>query len=428
MATPDLINRRPHHHTREIVTASSPKPPDATAPTAPDLGPKELWCQFWADVYGKEVQTAATYSYTWLADQVGHICLGILINFLATLVSGWIMVKTGHAQSLAYDTGLWPGLIATVVIVSLWEFSAYWSSARQATGAFPLGTKLLRDNAVVAAAYMALGALLGFAFHLDAIPALTISAAVAIVAIWLAPRWLRQKIIWQKASIPYLFRLADAAPTISSNDARTLLELINSGAPCPAVPACQVVVGGPIGSGRTSMAAGIATEFAFTNNKVRYLSFDSLTEFAATATSFPYPDDLGPTTISYWRWSEAQVVVIDDVGPMIAAQEPQRKANLVRFTALLNGELQSIAPALKQSHTIWVIGDLCPPFASGTLSATLDDFAKAIAKYCDSKSDPLVIELGSPPAKLAPKGTLLGTTRRSSQPANVRNIRRVHRS
>jgi hypothetical protein len=86
---------------------------------------------------------------------------------------------------------------------------------------------------------------------------LLVGLLVAAVTIVLAPWWLRQKIIWQKASLPYLFRLADvAAQTVQEADAEVLQELIDRGAP-PSTTACQVVIGGPIGSGRTPMATGI---------------------------------------------------------------------------------------------------------------------------------------------------------------------------
>jgi hypothetical protein len=47
--------------------------------------------QFKADVYGKEVQSAATYSYMWMADQMGHVCVGILVNLITTRLAryGW---------------------------------------------------------------------------------------------------------------------------------------------------------------------------------------------------------------------------------------------------------------------------------------------------------------------------------------------------
>jgi hypothetical protein len=410
------------------VNPTNPAQAAPVGPSAPNLTVKNLGKQFWADAYGKEVQTAATYSYTWLADQFGHICIGILADFLATLIAGWwiygfraftsgasLSQIVGAALEAPYqdwEPAIW-GLVIAVIGSSLWELSAYRSSVKNATGTFPLDTTLLRDNAIIATVYMALGAVLGFAFHRRAIPALLISCGVVVAAILLAPRWLRQKITWQKAALPYLFRLADAAPTIGAEDAKTLQSLIDGGAP-PAkhVLPCQVVIGGPIGSGRTSMAAGIGTEFAFKNNKVRYLSLDTLLEFAASAS-----DDPGPTTIMYWPWSEAQVVIIDGVGPLIAAQEPQQKANLARFTQLLHHDLKPIARVLAQCHTVWVIGDLCPPNESGTLGATLDDFAKAIATYCSCQRDTLVIELGEPVKRSALKG--------EPRAAAVRNVRRI---
>jgi hypothetical protein len=61
------------------MTLGTPTP-DPVGPTPPNLTAMDLLRQFWADAYGKEVQTAATYSYTWLADQFGHLCIGILAN------------------------------------------------------------------------------------------------------------------------------------------------------------------------------------------------------------------------------------------------------------------------------------------------------------------------------------------------------------
>jgi len=67
-------------------------------PSAPQLTLKNLRDQFWADVYGKEVQTTATYSYTWVADQFGHICLGLIGNFAATALCGVVMTFLGWSH------------------------------------------------------------------------------------------------------------------------------------------------------------------------------------------------------------------------------------------------------------------------------------------------------------------------------------------
>jgi hypothetical protein len=129
------------------------------------LTPKNLWDQFWADVYGKEVQTTATYSYTWVADQFGHICLGLIGNFAATALCGVVMTLLGWSSEFHYDTGKWPGLVIVSVGAAVWEWFAYSKSADEATKLFPLDKALLLANAQVVAAYMILGGVLGFAFH-----------------------------------------------------------------------------------------------------------------------------------------------------------------------------------------------------------------------------------------------------------------------
>jgi len=402
------------------MVSSKPAP---VGPSAPRLTAKDLLRQFWADAYGKEVQTAATYSYTWLADQFGHICIGLIVNFAATALFGAATVLIKRWE-FAYGTGRWFGLAVAIAAAAIWEWSAYNSSVKQAGDRFPLGAKLLRDNAIIAAIYMALGGVLGFAFHLYLIPAALIFAAVVVTAIFLAPPWFRQKMTWQKASLPYLFRLADAAPTIDKVDAETLQKLIDAGAP-PGTEACQIVIGGPIGSGRTPIAAGIGTEFAFKKHKVRYLGLDSLLEFAANSAGGVFRDDPGPTTISYWPWFESQVVIIDGVGPMVATNEQGHEANLDRFENMLNNDLRNVAGVLKRCHTVWILGDLRPPPPRDELSAVLDEFAKAVARYCDSKDPAFVVELAAPPEKQSIKGAMLPSARAGAHITDVKSVRRV---
>ena len=298
-----------------------------------------------------------------------------------------------------------------VAFVGSWELSAYRSSVKKATGAFPLDRKLLRDNAWVATAYMVIGALLSFAFHLRGLPAwpeklqwipvepwlasLLLIGGMVAAAIWLAVPWLEQKIIWQKAALPYLYRLADAAPTIDKEDAKALQKIIDGGAPPQTAP-CAVLIGGPIGSRRTDMAAAIGTEFAFKNCKVRYLSLDALLEFAAVAsTPPPFPDDHGPKTINYWPWSDAQVLIIDGVGPLIAAQDAELAANVQRFKELLETDLKPIAEVLRGCHTVWVVGDLRPNVKLATFGPRLKGFAESIQAACGC-GNVLMVELGEP--------------------------------
>jgi hypothetical protein len=81
---------------------------------------------------------------------------------------------------------------------------------------------------------MSLGAVVGFGFHIG-IPwgDIIVLVICTVLAVWLAPKWLRQKIIWQKAALPYLSRLADIEPTMGKEAAKTLQALIDEGAPPP---------------------------------------------------------------------------------------------------------------------------------------------------------------------------------------------------
>jgi len=392
-------------------------------PRSPHITYGELLKQFKADVYGKEVQSAATYSYMWMADQMGHVCVGILVNLITTFGARYVWHLFGRQK---YAEGA--GLLAAIAIVAAWEASTYFSSERSTTGLFPLGRKLLRDNAIIATLYMSLGAVVGFGFHIG-IPwgDIIVLVICTVLAIWLAPKWLRQKIIWQKAALPYLSRLADIEPTMGKDAAKTLQALIDEGAP-PAAKACQIIIGGPVGSGRTQLAAGIGTEFAFKKVKTRYVSIQSLLEFASTAQPPKFPDDPGPVNINYWPWCEAQVIIIDDIGPLIAPQRDQQEAILEHFRGILNQELKPIAGVLAKCHTVWVIGDLRPPGTTLLAGNVLDEFARAVSDYSRGERKPLVIELKSIPTAGAEGAAAVASAAAGDRPRPEADARYVNTS
>ena len=109
-----------------------------SGPRAPDISKKQLLTQFRADIYGKEVQDAVTYSYVWLADQMGHVCLGIVINFILTYLLKWLLGLLG----LAWSWDKIGVLLIGTAIVAFWEFCAFRSAVKSATGLFTLDQPL----------------------------------------------------------------------------------------------------------------------------------------------------------------------------------------------------------------------------------------------------------------------------------------------
>jgi hypothetical protein len=300
--------------------------------------------------------------------------------------------------------------------------------AQQVTGFSPPDTKLLRANVLVGWGYMVLGVFAGLALHFTidkdfAWFGIVLFLVLLMVGLVLAPPWLRQKITWQKANLPFLYRLANV-PTqgVDPALANALTAIVQADVP-PGPAARQVVIGGPIGSGRTEMAAAIGTEFAFKERKVRYVTFTALLEFAESLPpSGRDRNDSGPDNIGYWPWIDAQVLVIDDVGPLISAQ-PSAVDRVKEFERLLASDLAPAHDYLRTCHTVWVLGDHLQPRPAADQQnpqnaggATLEKFAEVIAHHCrGQQGQQLVIELASraPPG---PKGPA---------PVRVRTMSRV---
>ncbi len=332
---------------------------------------QDILHQVGRDLFDKEVASAATYSYLWIADQMGHIGLGIVVVFAL----GWIVPLFHLAPVWTH----WLPLAIGMFLVSLWEYRAYRTYAALATGMFPSGDALLARNALIAAAYMVAGVAAGFAWHESTPIAVGVTAVAIPFLLVFAVPWLRQKIIWQKAGLPYLFRLSYSAAPIAKDDARKLQDLIDAqiAAGDKPAPKSVIILSGPLGAGKTSLACGIGTECAFGGVKVRYTSFDKLAQMAVAKS-----DDSGPQNINYWPWRESELLVVDDINSGVA-DNPY--LNLDEFKAIVDGDFGPDKLCLGKRTTVWILG----PKSDDGLKLWRD----AIAAICEAGA-------GTPPAVL----------------------------
>lgn len=341
-------------------------PVEIEPPHAPEISVADVWAQFCTDIQGKDVQMTATWSYTWTADQVGHVCIGLVLYSILCGVLGLIQATASFSE--------WISAVAAAILVALWEIRAYRMTVQRTTDRFPLDVRDLRDNAVIATVYMIFGILLAFGFRQEFGIALVFLLLFVVAAAWLAVPWLRQKITWQKVGLPFLFRLADARPNISPEDAHCVQEFLEQGAP-PDVPPRQVIIHGAIGTGRTSLGVGIATETAFRKRKARYVSMDKLLEMAILDKEYS-----GPWNVRYWPWRESQLIVIDDVSPDVKSDEDQ---DFDIFEAHMTGPMKKAYPVLQTRDTVWIIGE----------SEDTARWKNVIAKVCKSQHEPIVVGL-----------------------------------
>jgi hypothetical protein len=318
-------------------------------PTSVDVPLVAVAAQIKRDLFDKEVQSAATYSYLWMADQMGHIALGLIVVFALT----WVLAL---AQWI-WAAGNWPWApsVAGCIIVAIWEIRAYRAFAVKWTKVFRSDNGMLAWNALTATIYMIIGVVLGFAWQQQAGVAATVTLVSAIVALALGGPWVRQKIVWQKAGLPFLFRLANANRSFEDATAKALEELLDrygeNRQTRMAAPAPIVILSGALGAGKTSLACGIGTECAFAKLKVRYTTFDKLAQMAATT-----QDDLGPDNINYWPWLESEVLIIDDVQSGAQYDERRTHERVRQTLRMFNGQQKFIGRRL----SIWVLGPLEP--------------------------------------------------------------------
>ena len=125
------------------------------------------------------------------------------------------------------------------------------------------------------------------------------------------------------------------------------------------------------------------------------ISIQSLLEFASAAQPPAFPDDSGPVNVNYWPWSESHH---HHRRRRTSDRSAAHENALDHFRGILNGELRSVAPVLAKCHTVWVIGDLCPPGNTLLVGDVLGQFAVAVSDYTKGEQKPLVIELRAKPA------------------------------
>ena len=381
---PELSKLLATHVQAKLRPEDPPMTLNSALPQQPDIDRAAIWQQIVTDASGKEVEMAATYSYMWLADEVGHMGLGILLSF-GTITLARLLLQAPPDALLPQLVGF----LAASAIVAGWEWNSYRASFKAARGSqFPLQTGLLRRDALVATFYMALGAAMGLALHQSwtiSVPAILLMIALAFAV---AFPWVREKIIWQKAGLPYLSRMADLGSEVMPDAAaRQLWQLVETAPPVGAGGTPRhLLIAGHMGSGRTRLAASLGTEHAFRGRSVRYLAFSELVELAHAGdleTDGPAP---GPANIGYWRWGLAQVLIIDDIGPFLGALPGRDGQEAIR--GQLDRWLKPVQQALGARDTIWLVSA-----ADTDPESHLADQAAALGAFLGRREPPLSILL-----------------------------------
>ena len=329
--------------------------------SAPDKRPhlptwKEVGSQAYRDWFGKDVQETPTVSYIWTADQFGHVGLGFQFTFLFA----------GIALLLNYS-GSYLLAIAAVVNVCIWtlkEIRDYFrehENAKAAAGPFPFNAKEIIKNVLTALFYIFVGAAVAAAISFSVMWSLCILAGLLVPGALIGKWWLSRKIVFQQAGLPYLYRLANFPKQENHKNQKDQKDqegfpkaFIESMCDPKKKGPLHLIIGGEPDTGKTSLAVGIGTEFAFRCGIGRYITFEKMLELIRHDSEKEFKDGR-----ILWPWDDSELLIIDDVATAFrdpgsilfqGRDEPPDLSSVRTFFQKL-----PLPSTLRQRRTVWLV-------------------------------------------------------------------------
>lgn len=343
----------------------------------------DVYKQLRRDLFGKDVENAATYTYEWIADQLGHFALGFTGVFLL------LWFNRGVFRILESDSGwIWAlAIILIFVLVETNDFISQWKAYQKSARVFKFNALEILWNMFTAIYYIAIGAIVA-AFGIDGPSQGFWSAFIGFIlfnalAIW----WLERKICFQQAGLPTYFRLPFFQNQLTIEQAQFIADLAT-----PSLPNAEkqtnrhLILAGPLSSGKSTLACAIGTEFAVRSRMGigRYTTFSKLIE---TVMELALGDDhVASDGRILWPWQTSELLLVDDVDVIVenlpgAPQVPHLGLEIAKKRAeWINSQVSpEIHANLKFRRTVWVIGDV----TDGELNAWREVLAATIEVSVD---------------------------------------------
>ena len=317
---------------------------------------KDVFKQVKADLIGKDSYRGVTLTYSWLANQFGHISLG----FIPTTIAFFILknrMDVTHAgiQAASIVTIIWisfelynflgPLLLnkktnSKLVYVSgpEYQFQPAWGNI-----AFDTFTDL---------SFFASGAFLSafFLVHFqlgDTSLIIYILLALLLILQYLIHYWFLTKMYQQSAQFPFQYRLSQFDLPISDSAKQSILYWLADNH-----KAKHLLIFGGVNCGKTSLSVGLANEKAINHQAVTYTTATKLISLFFTK---PIPNQQNAYP---WTWQNCSYLVVDDINPGDPVKEDILPADY--FLELMDNytsENEANRESIRNCSVIWVLGN-----------------------------------------------------------------------
>ncbi len=347
---------------------------------------KDVFKQVKADLIGKDSYRGVTLTYSWLANQFGHISFG----FIFTTVLFFVFNKDGdieHAGIKAAST-----VALSWVCFELYNFLGPLLLNRKtkskllfvsgSTYQFQPAWKNIAFDTFTDMSFFALGSFLSAWIlvcfnHGNTHTILMILIILFLILQYPIHFWFLTKMYEQAAQFPFQFRLSQFDLPISETAKQSILYWLADNH-----KAKHLLIFGGVNCGKTSLSVGVANEKAIQHQTVTYTTAMKLISLffskPKTDQHSGYP----------WNWQNCSYLVVDDINPGDPVQENIIPAEyFLQLMDTYSSENEVNRAIIRNTSVIWVLGN------DNSSSNVQDDWKKMLQKIGVAKDHICSVEL-----------------------------------
>ena len=300
---------------------------------------KDIFKQLRYDLIGKDSYRGVTLTYSWLANQFGHIGLG----FIPTVIAYTLLSKYCEPTNASVKAAL--GVWVCWILFEIYNCvkPIIFDHSKKYTFSTPWGNIIydtLTDLSFFGVGALAAGCLCGY--HGGLFMGLL---ALLVLLIYPARDWYLTKMYEQEAGYPFQFRLSQWGAALNAENKQKVLDFADT-----SNTGKHLFLFGAYKSGKTSLSVAIANERSIKHQTCSYVTAMKL--FSLFFEPVDPIEDLG----TLWSWRDASLLVIDDINPGFPLKEEVVTPDAFLRFLDHDGMGDANKKVIREKNIIWVLG------------------------------------------------------------------------